>query len=140
MPGWCYDIHTFWHRGRYGWAPRDTWSLDHYLNRVLAGSLECLARDSHGVPAGFPEGMEYWVPPASQEIPDSGSNDVDARFKLWQDKLLEWAKAFHEDPDDVVIYDREDDYVRQRAEEERRRVNLHKALKEMEPWWEGLWD
>jgi hypothetical protein len=36
------DIRTLYRRARHGWAPRDVWSLDHYLNRVLAGSLEHL--------------------------------------------------------------------------------------------------
>ena len=56
VPGWVSDIYCFWHRGRYGWCYRDTWSLDYYLNKVLAGSLEHLAQHGHGVPAVFPEG------------------------------------------------------------------------------------
>lgn len=135
LPGWCYDLYTFWHRGRYGWAPRDTWSLDYYMNKVLAGALERLAQDSHGVPAGFPD---------REHTPDihavgSTDGDVDARFALWQAKLLEWAKAFSEDPQDVDIYDTPV-YTQHRAEETRRRDALHKALREIEPWWEALWD
>ena len=139
LPGWMWDIYSFWHRGRYGWCNQDTWSLDSYLNKVLAGSLEHLAHHSHGVPAGFPEGVEEWVPSRSAEVSGTGSDDVDARFLLWQAKLLEWAKAFSEDPSDVDIYDAPD-YTKHRAEEERRREALHKALKEMELWYEALWD
>lgn len=130
LPGLVQDIKAFIHRGRYGWASSDTWSLDHYLNQVLAGSLEHLAYHSHGVPAGFPEGAEPM---------DEQHSDVDRRFALWQAKLLEWAKAFHEDLDSVNIYDRPD-YTKHRAEEERRTTALHKALKEIEPWWSALWD
>ena len=54
--------------------------------------------------------------------------------------LRRWATAFAEDPDDVDIYDRENGYARHNAEETRRRTNLHTALKELEPWWEALWD
>ena len=147
IPGWCYDAYTFWHRGRFGWAPRDTWSLDTHLNHVLAGTLEHLAYHSHGVPAGygFPGGaaeeaaMEasVQVQAGVQHMPEDLT--VDARFLQWQAKLLEWAKAFSEDPQDVDIYD-QPDYTTHHAEEERRRNALHKALKEMEPWWEMLWD
>ena len=35
--GLIYDIKTYWHRARYGWAPRDTWSLDHYLATYWLG-------------------------------------------------------------------------------------------------------
>src|SRR5690242_439924 len=52
-PGWYVDLYTYWHRARYGWAPRDVWSLDHHLNRVLAGALEHLANTNHGAPVGY---------------------------------------------------------------------------------------
>ena len=139
IPGWMRDIHCFWHRGRYGWCHRDTWSLDNYLNRVLAGALEHLAQHSQGVPAGFPEGADTWVPPRSAEVSGTGSDDVDARFALWQATLREWAKVFSEDPQDVAIFDRPD-YTKHRAEEDRRREALHKALKEIEVYYEALWD
>jgi hypothetical protein len=50
-------LREFIHRGRHGWAPRDTWGLDHYLARVMAESIHHLADHSAGWP-GF-EGQTY---------------------------------------------------------------------------------
>ena len=122
-PGWCRDIYTFYHRGRYGWAPRDTWSLDAYLNRVLAGSLTHLAEHTHGCP---------------QEYFDASATDNECH--RWNAELRRWALAFGEDPQDVDIYDHDNNYAAHKAEEDRRRANLHQALKEIEPMWEALWD
>lgn len=137
-PGWCRDIYTYWHRARYGWAPRDTWSLDCYLNRVLAGSLAHLAEHSNGAPAAYGE----------RETGDRGDGfvhamdlgDADANFDRWATDLRKAALAFSEDPHDVDIYDAADGYVRHRAEEERRRANLKVALLWVAEWWEALWD
>ena len=122
-PGWYQDIWTYWHRARYGWAPSDTWGLDHYLNKVLAGSLEHLALNINGSPAGY------------------GSEDEngETNHEKWEQDLLRWAKAFSEDPEAVAIYDTPD-YTKHSAEVERRRTDLHNALKEMEPYWDALWD
>jgi hypothetical protein len=131
-PGWIRDLYEFWHRGRYGWAPSDTWGLDRYLNGVLAGSLEHLAQHLSGVPAGF-------LMTNADDTMETNA-DVDARAKAWEELLLRWAKAFSEDPEDVDIFDTADGYKAHHAEEERRRAAIHQALKEMEPWWEALWD
>ena len=120
LPGWVYDIYAYWHRARYGWAPRDTWSLDSCLNHILAGTLEHLAEHSHGTPY-VTEGT-----------------DVDIEFARWAADLRRWAQAFAEAAEGVHIYDAPE-YTKQRAEEERRQENLHKALREIEPWWEALW-
>ena len=126
-PGWYRDLYTYWHRARYGWAPRDTWSLDRYLNGVLAGSLERLANDAHGAPHGYPSRKVSGV-------------DTPTDFEQWQNDLHKWAKAFSEDPRDVDIYDSSNNYKEHTKEEKRRYKNLHKALKDIEPWWENLWD
>lgn len=126
VPGWCYDLYTFYHRGRYGWAPRDVWNLDYYYNRVMAGSLEHLANTTHGHPPNY----------------RGDGDDMDGTIAAanWDSDLRKWANAFSEDPSDVDIYDREDGYKAHLAEETRRREAIHQALKEMEPYWEHLWD
>ena len=124
LPGWCRDIHAYWHRARYGWAPRDTWSLDGYLNQTLAGSLEYLSEHTDGCPSAY----------------ISAEESVDADCDRWEADLRRWALAFSEDPQDVDIFDVEHGYARHNAEEQRRRHNLHQALKEIEPMWEALWD
>jgi hypothetical protein len=43
-------VREFLQRGQQGWAPSDTWSLDHYLAGVMGASLVHLAEHSHGWP------------------------------------------------------------------------------------------
>ena len=121
--GWYSDLHAYWHRARYGWAPRDTWSLDGHLNDVLAGTLEYLADHTHGCPQSYVVAAKPYD-----------------ECREWNTDLRRWAHAFSEDPNDVAINDRSQNYTQQRAEEERRRQNIHVALKEIEPVWESLWD
>lgn len=123
VPGWCRDIYTYWHRARYGWAPRDTWSLNTYLNNTFAGTLHHLAEHTHSCP------HEY----CDETAPDNHCH-------RWESTLRRWAAAFSECPDDVDIYDREQNYRQHNAEETRRRENIHTALKEIEPLWDSLWD
>jgi hypothetical protein len=40
----------FFQRGRRGWAPSDTWSLDHYLAGVMGESLHRLAESGKSWP------------------------------------------------------------------------------------------
>jgi hypothetical protein len=122
-PGFCHDIYTYWHRARYGWAPRDVWNLNDHLNRVIAGSLTHLANNTHGVPGAYAR-------------PDE---DTDSAYERWVADLNRWALAFYEASEPVAIYDKPN-YVKHRAEEDRRRNNLQAALAEMAPWWEALWD
>jgi len=128
-PGWCKDIYTYWHRARYGWAPRDTFNLDGYLNQVLAGSLEYFAEHTEGCP------HSYIV---------NNKDNFDAACSQWETDLRRWAQAFSKDPSDVYIEDNKDSsvpiYLQHSAEEQRRRNNLHQALKEIEPVWESLWE
>lgn len=57
VPGWWKDITTFYHRGRYGWAPRDVWNMNTHFEKVLAESLMNLAEQSHTyAPTHSPEG------------------------------------------------------------------------------------
>lgn len=122
-PGWCKDVYTFYHRGRYGWAPRDTWCLDDYYNHVFAGSLDYLANHHWGCPQAYFDETQ-----TCRECHE------------WDVTLRRWATAFSESPNDVDIYDAETDYRQHHAEQTRRRENIHAALKEMEPVWEYLWD
>jgi len=59
---WYRRTRTFITRGRQGWAPRDIWSLDHYLTRVIGDEFAwaagligdtvlALDRTSHSYPA-----------------------------------------------------------------------------------------
>ena len=139
------DIRTLYRRARHGWAPRDVWSLDHYLNRVLAGSLEHLAETTHGAPVGYP----YLVP----HIRDGESmrpyrhtddpNDVVTDHERWVIDLRRWAVSFRQAADDSDIFEDGARFVStesQLAEMQRRSDALRQALVEMTPWWEALWD
>lgn len=121
--GWWRDLRTYWYRARYGWAPRDTWSFDTYLCDVLGYGLEYLAEHKHGTPIGYPD--------------PNGGETTD--HEQWVADLKRWASAFRENPHDVDIYDAPY-YEKHNAEEKRRSENIHQALKEMEPWFESLWD
>lgn len=125
--GWLRDIRAYWHRARYGWAPCDTWSLDYYINGVLGGALEHLAEHSCGAPCGYPDpAPTTWEPPT----------DCDQ----WQADLRRWAKAFQDAARDDYYEIHGENFDAWHADEDARRVALHAALKEIEPWWDALWD
>jgi hypothetical protein len=139
------DARTLYLRARYGWAPRDVWSLDHYLNRVLAGALERLANTTHGTPVGYP----YQVP----HIRDGESmrpyrdhddpNDVITDHAVWQADLRRWAIVFREAADDSDIFQDGSPFATsesQLVEMQRRSDAVRQALAEITPWWEALWD
>jgi hypothetical protein len=71
-----YWLGEFIHRGRHGWAPRDTWGLDGYLARVIGESVNHLADHTHG-----------W--------PGDGS-----RWPLFED----WQKELHKNANDLLAY------------------------------------
>jgi hypothetical protein len=108
--GRCGWLYTWYHRARYGWAPRDCWSLDDYLGKVLVGSLRHLANVTHGYPIDFPGGQAGW-----------------------ESQLHTWADAFDFDQWDInVMMDQE----KLESLWEKRK----QALIEMAPWWGALWD
>lgn len=127
-PGLFVDIYTYWHRARYGWAPRDTWALHCYLNSTFAGTLEYLADHSFGCPASY----------VDETNPDNNG------FHKWRVDLRRWAHTFSEDPEEksnaVHINNSSKNHVKQLKEEKRRHANIHAALKELEPVWQDLWD
>lgn len=125
-PGWCRDIYTFYHRGRYGWAPRDVWNLDHYLNRVLGSTLAHLADTTHGTPNGYPLGAA-------------------TDHEKWEADLRKWSAAFldlhaWDDGGDVEEYEKGTDIRVQIKMEQDKYRKVEKTLKQMAPWWGGLWD
>jgi hypothetical protein len=117
------DIRTLYRRARHGWAPRDVWSLDHYLNRELAGSLEHLAETTHGAPVGYP----YLAP----HIHDGDSmrpyrhsddpNDVVTDHERWVIDLRRWAVCFRQAADDSDIFEDRAPFSRLKANSLRRR-------------------
>lgn len=55
LPDVIYKIAASVPRGRLGWAPRDTWSGDLYICRVVGEMLLHLAENGHG----WPESEEF---------------------------------------------------------------------------------
>ena len=139
------DAHTLYRRARYGWAPRDVWSLDHCLNRVLAGALEHLANTAHGAPVGYPYAALH-VRDGESMRPfrnDDDPNDVVTDHERWQADLRRWAVVFREAADDRDIFEEASRFqtaASQLAEMQRRSDALRQALTEMTRWWEALWD
>ena len=115
--GWMLDVRDYWHRARHGWADRDTWELDVHLARVMGGSLAHLAECSNGSPGGYTH--------HGNAMPiDDDDTDHDA----WRADLRRWSDA-------MTQYATDDSHRRDDGNEA-----LHVALKEMEPWFEALWD
>ena len=130
MPGWVSDIYTCWHRGRYGWAPRDTWSLDDYLDRVIGQSLLRLAQDSHGSPHGYPHKF----------LADDGTTMAQGDYARWVTDLTRWGNAFLAQAEGIGVKDHNWNWHDAYAEETRLRNARNAALAEMIPWWDALWN
>ena len=134
-PGFISDIYTYWHRARYGWAPRDTWNLDVYLSRVMGHSLKHLAQNTHGSPYMYPY-------KSSDEIPVhvDGHREHDTDFDKWQTDLNRWGDALiHPSVNDYVEKHGNDYDAWDKDEVERKAVRLI-ALRELIEWWDALWD
>lgn len=62
-----WPVRTTYERLTRGWARRDVWSIDGYLDRIIPEMLECLRDQGHGYPSEFSEepygdgtGVERW--------------------------------------------------------------------------------
>ena|SRR3990167_209470 len=113
--GWWCDVLTYWQRARYGWAKRDAWDTDHYIAKVLG---EMLINHSQRV----------------------NSAPCDYSCEQWEADLYRWGLALQQYATTNYYELHERDFEAWSADEKARRVALHKALKELEPWWESLWD
>ena len=116
------DLYQAYHRMRYGWAPRDVWNLDHYLDRVLADTLDHLADSSHGTPANYPHKQRF------------ASTDIEADHDQWKRDLRRWSAVFR-----ACHTGQEQEWSgwQQRESNEERRTRV---LVEMSYWWSGLWE
>jgi len=73
----CREIKWFVQRGRRGWADRDTWSLDWYLNGWMPDALRYLKEHKHGTPMSvFPTEACYIAPDGN---PTDAAHDIAAR-------------------------------------------------------------
>lgn len=136
LPGWCHDVYTYWHRARYGWAPRDVWSLDHYLNRVLGSTLAHLADTTHGTPGGYPLGSK--APTDEYGNPATDHDQWNADLRKWSDAFLD-LHAWDE-TGERAEFDKGTNVRDVCKMEENKYKKVEKALKELGPWWGGLWD
>lgn len=118
-PPW-YHVKWFVQRGRRGWADCDVWSLDSYLERVLAGSLRQLRDVSLTWPGPIPGG--------------------DTRFESpeqWQAFLTRIAEALSKDQFRLVEGETiEQQIARETAEYEAKQ----QAIRDLADWWGSLWD
>lgn len=129
--GFWRDCYTLYHRARYGWAPRDVWNLDNYLDKVLAETLRHLADTTHGTPSGYPH---LTNPP----LDDDGMPITN--HAQWVADLRRWADAFDADEWEFEVTDETKigEMWHQRALEVRQ--GKLQALTELTPWWGSLWD
>ncbi len=92
LKDWYYEIRhqvrrvaSFFIRGRRGWAPMDTWSLDRHVLKIMSEGMRHLAEHAHGFPSWIPE--EY-----NLDTNENGETiDFDAAFECWQKWLHEQA-------------------------------------------------
>jgi len=138
--GLFFDLYTFYHRGRYGWAPMDVWSFDSYLERVIGAGLNHLAENSHGAPSGFPN-------------PDPNTN---TDFDLWSVTLKQWSKSFADsyyytmNSGELATYESKypvidpvndpHNFNLSTVKEQKLSANISNSLVEMSKWFRNLWD
>lgn len=127
--GWAYDIQNYWLRARYGWAPRDTWSLDDYISGVLGGALEHLAANTHGTPPCYPRISHADCTP-----------DCEPDHAQWEADLRRWAAAFRAYSTHDYYEKHGKDYKSWHEDEIARYKAVQQALREIEPWFGALWD
>lgn len=124
--GWYQDIYTFWHRGRYGWAPRDTWSFDLYIAGVLGAGLAYLAATTVGAPCGYPEQRPEFI-------------DDDLSYEQWLTDITRWSVACSNYAKDDYWDLHGRNFDAWHADETARYLAFQTALKELAPWVGGLW-
>jgi hypothetical protein len=129
--GFWRDIYYFYHRGRYGWCPRDTWSFDAYLDKVIGEGLYHLAKHSHGAPCGYPD-------PENASLDENGGPVTDC--EKWEADLYRWSQAFRDVARDDYYEIHGRNYDAWNADEQERHARRNAALQEMIPWWSCLWD
>lgn len=128
---WVRDIHQIYHRARYGWAPRDVWNFDQYLDAVIGQGLIHLADKSCGTPYPYPFTNPDDVP-TNYEMTD----DI---HDLYRSDINRMGQAFLENTEDDYFERFPYDYSAWHTEETRRRDARNAALKELMPWWDSLW-
>jgi len=112
------ELKAFIHRGRYGWAPCDTWSLDRYLEEVLEDSLRHLAANTHGYPG------------------DTTPKEWEAHLKDVADRI-----SYNHYCEDRLLFDEPDKDRKERWKiEEEAHDEMIKALHRLVDRWGHLWD
>lgn len=127
VPGWMRDVYTIYHRARYGWAPADVLDLDCYLNRVLGSTLAHLAETTQRAPYGYPY---LDVFDALEEHADESD------LTQWKNDLRKWSETFRHlhawqtGSETVAPFD---------GDLFAHYYPLSQTLRELAPWWRGLW-
>lgn len=134
-PGFIVDIYTYWHRARYGWAPRDTWNLDDYLSRVMGHSLKHLAQTSPGAPHLYPYKSTDALP-----VHVDGHREHETDFDQWQADLNRWGDALIHSTVDDYAEKHGEDYAASNKDAANRLDARRVALRELVEWWDALWD
>ena len=121
------DIKAFWQRGKRGWADRDCWSLDCYLAKVMADSIEHLRDTNHGMPVLL------------------NRDPRDGNEKLWkaiQDVIIDGLRAHQKVVDlDHPELDKENpDFSIIHAWEEEQHKKTQAAFVLLGEYWGALWD
>lgn len=84
---WSYQIrYRFWgmfQRAHHGWAPKDTWSFDNHLSRIIGGGLRHLAANTHGCPMSF--------------VKRYGDEKCHKMWQIWLEETAWWFEQYNEE-------------------------------------------
>lgn len=125
-PVWGYDLYTFWHRGRYGWAPRDVWNVDVHLDRVLSQMLSHLADTTHSYPGEGYDSIESWQ----------------TQLREWSADLIAPTEFSASEESTCMIMEARsaEHFAAYRVIEDRLRGRHDAALQGVIEHWHALWD
>lgn len=61
---WRFPYHIKWwyQRARYGYSVRDTWSADYYIAGIIAGMMERIVNNGHGVAMSYAYDLDPYNP------------------------------------------------------------------------------
>src|ERR1039458_10245127 len=116
-------LRRFWKRGRHGWSVPDTWSIDHYLDRIVPEMIDHLRQHSHGWP-GSPMTYEEWTE-------DDGILDRIAQGFRAHGQWMNMDYVHDDEHYDLVIH---------RPREEALQKTFNEGMKLFVEYYSHLWD
>lgn len=133
------DISEFYLHGMYGWAPRDLWSLDNYLAKIISETLYAMSENTNGVPSEIVDmAKEEYITKSMEDFkyrgtkvvsPDDIPHEIfmERASQIWEAKLRSMAAIFK-------ALDERFEYRNTFSQEE-----IDEGLHEFAHWYHDLW-